>query len=179
MLQKYNTKKAMFLGFFSLFFILTSCSIFDQKKEDESIIIKKRPDPNVLNRVDAYKNSENMQSLWGGKEKTKNLASENPIWLGSIEALSDIPLVQANYSSGIIITDWYSKNSSNESIKINIIFRSNEIKASSFEVKSFKRTCSENNRCSTITLKNDFNASIKEKIIENARAIAITEAKKK
>ena len=179
MLQKYNNPLINIILVFCLILTLNSCSLFDQsKKDDESIIKRKSPEPNVLKRVDARENIDKMQPLWSKSAKTQNLASENPIWLGSIKALEEIPLIQANYSSGIIITDWYSKDSSNESIKINIIFSSNEIKSSSFDVKSFKRTCVDNNKCSTITLKSDFNDAIKEKIIENARAIAITEAKK-
>jgi hypothetical protein len=183
MLQKYHTIKPLLIVTFSLFFILNSCSVFEKEKEDDSIVKRERPNPNVLERVDASKNLGNDNrgsvTLFGDRKNQQNAASDNPIWLASIKALEDIPLIQANYSSGMIITDWYSKDSSNESIKINIIFTSSEIKSSSFEVKSFKRTCNETNRCNTIAIKGDFNESIKEKIIENARDIAISSLKKK
>ena len=114
MLQKYNNPKINIFLVFFLILTLNSCSLLDRsKKDDESIIKKESPEPNVLKRVDARENIDKMQPLWSKVGKTQNLASENPIWLGSIKALEDIPLIQANYSSGIIITDWYSKDSSN------------------------------------------------------------------
>ena len=45
-----------------------------------------------------------------------------------------MPLLSANYSGGIIITDWYSENQ-NESIKITIRFLSNEIRSDALNVK--------------------------------------------
>ena len=41
-----------------------------------------------------------------------------------------MPIATANYSGGIIITDWYSNNENlNESIKITIRFLTNEIRS--------------------------------------------------
>ena len=158
--------------------LLSSCSIFKKdKKEDEQAIIKKtRPNPNVLDRVDAYKNidDKNFNTILGKKKGVNQSApSENPLWLASIKTLEKIPLIQANYSSGLIITDWYSSTLSNESIKINVIFKSTEVKATSIDVKSYKKTCNENNQCSTNVLSDDFNNKIKEKIVTAARNLAI------
>ena len=43
--------------------------------------------------------------------------------------------MSANYSGGIIITDWYTDNSNKESIKITIKFLSNEIESTSLDVQ--------------------------------------------
>ena len=49
-----------------------------------------------------------------------------------------MPLTSANYSGGIIITDWYSDNQNpNESIKISIRFLTNEIRSDALNIKIF------------------------------------------
>ena len=49
-----------------------------------------------------------------------------------------MPLSSANYSGGIIITDWYSENQNpNESIKISIRFLTNEIRSDALDIKIF------------------------------------------
>ena len=56
-----------------------------------------------------------------------------------------MPLSSVNYSGGIIITDWYSENSSgNESIKISIRFLTNELRSDALDIKVFNRTCKNN-----------------------------------
>ena len=73
---------------------------------------------------------------------TFDFASSNELWRASLEIIDFIPLVSANYSGGIIITDWYSDaNKPNESIKITIRFLSNEIRSDSLSVKIFSRNC--------------------------------------
>ena len=53
-----------------------------------------------------------------------------------------MPLTSANYSGGIIITDWYSDNNSpNESIKITIRFLTNEIRSDAIDIKIFYKKC--------------------------------------
>ena len=47
----------------------------------------------------------------------------------------------------IIITDWYSESSSNESIKITIRFLSNEIRSDSLKIIVHKKKCSDNSNC--------------------------------
>jgi hypothetical protein len=54
-----------------------------------------------------------------------------------------MPLTSVNYSGGIIITDWY-ENEDNESIKITIRFRSNEIRSDALDINMFTRRCKDN-----------------------------------
>ena len=69
-------------------------------------------------------------------------SSSNPMWRASLETLDFLPLTTVDYSGGIIITDWYSDNSSiNESIKITIRFLSNEIRSDSVKIIIHKKTC--------------------------------------
>ena len=61
--------------------------------------------------------------LMGGGKKIGGdfeFASSNPLWKASLDTIDFMPLASANYSGGIIITDWYSENTGNESIKISI-----------------------------------------------------------
>ena len=59
-----------------------------------------------------------------------------------------MPLALANYSGGIVVTDWYSDDeTSNESIKISIRFLSNEVRADALIVKVFYKNCSVQQTC--------------------------------
>ena len=71
-----------------------------------------------------------------------DFASSNPLWRATLDTVSFMPLMSANYSGGIIITDWYSDNSDkNESVKISIRFLSNEIRSNSLDIKLFIKQC--------------------------------------
>ena len=74
-----------------------------------------------------------------------DFASSNELWRASLDAIDFMPLVSANYSGGIIITDWYSNDvNSNESIKITIRFLTNEVRSDALEIKIFNRKCLDN-----------------------------------
>ena len=72
-------------------------------------------------------------------------ASSNSLWRASLDIIDFMPLSSVNYSGGIIITDWYSENSSsNESIKISIRFMTNEIRSDALNIKVFNKKCIDN-----------------------------------
>ena len=72
-------------------------------------------------------------------------ASSNELWRASLDVIDFMPLSSVNYSGGIIITDWYSENSSqNESIKISIRFMTNEIRSDALSIKVFNKKCIDN-----------------------------------
>ena len=73
-------------------------------------------------------------------------ASSNELWRASLDVIDFMPLVSANYSGGIIITDWYSENQ-NESIKITLRFLSNEVRSDSIDIKIFYKKCQEIINC--------------------------------
>ena len=71
-------------------------------------------------------------------------ASSNELWRASLDIIEFMPLTSANYSGGIIITDWYSNNNNpNETIKITIRFLSNEIRADGIKVVIHEKVCSD------------------------------------
>ena len=80
----------------------------------------------------------------GGRNKGTNFefASSNELWRASLDVLDFMPLTSANYSGGVIITDWYSEQGNpNESIKITIRFLSNEIRSDALDVDIFYKKC--------------------------------------
>ena len=101
------------------------------------------------------------------------------MWRATLNSLDFIPLQSVNYSGGIVITDWYSNDlNSNESIKLEIRFLSNETSPSSIKITSYKKICKIQN-CKTIKLNNDFNNKLKSTIIEQARKLKLEEEIKK
>ena len=75
-------------------------------------------------------------------------ASSNELWRASLDVIDFMPLSSVNYSGGIIITDWYSTDTtSNESIKISIRFLTNEIRADALDIKVFNRKCVAQSNC--------------------------------
>ena len=67
-----------------------------------------------------------------------DFATSNELWRASLDILDFMPLTTANYSGGIIVTDWYSENNQDgEFIKISVRFLTNEIRSDAIDVKVF------------------------------------------
>jgi len=127
-------------------FALTSCGPFKYKPVDAREV-SPDPDERVKKNIEEGRGFR----LQGGLKKkggTFDFASSNPLWQSTLEVLDFIPLVSANYSGGIIITDWYSENNNpNESIKISIRFLTNEIRSDALDINIFLKQCDVNNKC--------------------------------
>lgn len=77
-----------------------------------------------------------------------DFASSNELWRASLDVIDFMPLASANYSGGMIITDWYSDNQNrDESIKLTIRFLSNEVRSDALSIKIFYKVCDKNNSC--------------------------------
>ena len=107
--------------------------------------------------------------LMGGKKGSGNFdfATSNPLWRASIDILDFMPLSTANYSGGLIITDWYSENSSDSEIKVTIKFLSTEIRPDGIDIIVHKRVC-ENSKCKTSKIKTDLSKELKLAILKKA-----------
>jgi hypothetical protein len=106
-------------------------------------------------------------------------ASSNILWRATLKSLDFLPLLNADYSGGVIIYDWYSQtNNPKEQIKISIQFLNNELRADSIKITAHKKICDRADRCSNSTLDQNFANSIKENIIASARSLKIEESKK-
>ena len=128
--------------------------------------------PNVKDRV--KKNLETGRGfridnqLKGGGSGNFEFASSNELWRASLDTIDFMPLTSANYSGGILITDWYSdNNSTNESIKITIRFLTNEVRSDALDIKVFYKNCNAELNCSisekNSTLKNELKKEILKK----------------
>jgi len=157
---------------------LFSCSGFGSKEENaETGIKKKRFEPNIKQSTRNAADSGGI-SLFGSK-KNEDLGQNNVLWKATLNTLDFIPLANATYTGGIIVTDWYSsEQSSDKSIKISVTFLSPELSSTSIKVDSFEKSCKEN-RCKVTKLDSSFSNNIKTKILENARKLKIEQEKKK
>ena len=163
-------KNTPFLRLFSAFFLiifLSSCGPFKPAPSDA----RKVP-PNVDERV--RKNIEEGRGfrLMGGNKKqggTFDFASSNELWRASLDTIDFMPLLSANYSGGIIITDWYSDGKNQgESIKISIRFLTNEIRSDSLDVKVFIKKCKTLENCLVTETKGVLISELKKKILYQA-----------
>ena len=159
-------------------FLLNSCGALSYKKAD----VKDYP----IN--DSDKRAKNMKEgrkiTFGGKNKQKggkfDFASSNEMWRAAIEILDFVPLLNADYGGGIIITDWYSENQDvDESIKISIQFLSNEIRSDALEVKIYNKKCSDVQNCVTSKISSELNSEIKLAILKKAALLKKDKQKKK
>ena len=89
---------------------LNSCGLY--KRSD----VKDNP-VNVDQRV--KKNIQEGRGFRFGKGATRggnfDFASSNPLWRSAVDVLDFVPLTNASYSGGIIITEWFSSEKNTES----------------------------------------------------------------
>ena len=154
---------------FSIFLLLnqSACGPFKYKK-----VSAKDVPTNVRDRV--KKNMEEGRGfrLMNQMKKGTNyeFASANPLWRATLDTLDFMPLVSANYSGGIVVTDWYSENSTpTESVKISVRFLTNEIRSDALDINVFLKKCSENlTNCSISKNNTDFVADLNMNILKKA-----------
>jgi len=110
--------------------------------------------------------------LMGGDKKNSGgnfeFASSNPLWKASLDTIDFMPLASANYSGGIIITDWYSSENSNESIKVSIRFLSNEVRSDALDIKVFYKKCALYENCAVSERTGQLVAELNKKILQKA-----------
>ena len=116
-----------------------------------------------------------------GKAGVFEFASSNELWRASLDVIDFMPLASVNYSGGIIITDWYSnERSQNESIKITIRFLTNEVRSDALNIKIFTRKCKENlMNCKYIESNKSLVAELKKEILKRATKFQIENKEKK
>ena len=111
-----------------------------------------------------------LNEVVGSKGGVFDFASSNELWRASLDTIDFMPLASANYSGGIIITDWYSNNvNSNESIKITIRFLTNEIRSDAVDIKIYNKICKNNLlNCEITETEGQLVAELKKKILKQA-----------
>ena len=152
-----------------IFLLITQCGIY--KRSD----VKDNP-VNVEERV--QRNIEQGRGIRFGIGKkdggTFDFASSNALWRASVDTLDFVPLVNASYSGGIIITDWFNGGSENNQantrdLKITVKFLSNEIRSDALDVIIHERVCNEiKTNCSTALVESKISNEIKLAILKKA-----------
>ena len=174
----FSIHKSLFL--LALILLSFSCSKSDTL--DPVTGDKKVYEPNAMQRArDAADSGQGIFSFGGSKKEntTFNFSTSNVLWRATLKSLDFLPLVNADYSGGIIITDWYSEQKSNEQIKLTIRFLSNEIKSNSISIVAHKKICLDQNNCKINKMEDNFTVEIKESIINSARLLKIEDEKNK
>jgi len=96
-------------------------------------------------------------------------ASSNELWRASLDTIDFIPIATANYSGGILITDWYSGDeNSNESIKISIRFLTNEVRSDALDIKVFYKKCQTVENCVISQKKGNLKSELTKEILKKA-----------
>ena len=155
------------LALLLVFFTFLSCGGF--KKVDQ----RQMPDGAAAK---ARKNIDEGRGVSIGKalkrgSTTYQFSTSNPMWRASLEILDFLPMTTVDYSGGIIISDWYSDNSSNneDSIKITIRFLSNEIRSDSLKIIVHKKNCGSQQSCKVNILSNSaISQELRTSIIQKA-----------
>ena len=154
---------------FSILILLSqsACNALKPKK----VSAKDFP-PDPRKRVEKNMNEGRGFRLMGDSKKGTNyeFASANPLWRATLDTLDFMPLASANYSGGIVITDWYSENNSpNESVKISVRFLTNEIRSDALDINVYLKKCSDNlTNCSISKNNNDLVADLNMSILKKA-----------
>jgi len=135
-----SSKMLLFFGIISLF--LTGCN--GKLPGGDARKFPANPEERLKKNLEegrGFKFSQFTEKKGGVFE----FASSNSLWRASLDTIDFMPLSSVNYSGGIIITDWYSENtSSNESIKVSIRFMTNEIRSDALNIKIFNKKCIDN-----------------------------------
>ena len=157
---------SLFLFLSTSLFLLNSCGPLAYKKAD----VKDYP---INDKDKREKNMKEGRKITFGSSKknsgTFDFASSNELWRATINVLEFVPLINADYGGGIIITDWYSENeNNNESIKISVQFLSNEIRSDALDVKIYNKKCINIENCKITKVSSELNSEIKLAILKKA-----------
>jgi hypothetical protein len=156
--------KNIFLILF-IFFFITACKSLpgaDARKVPTNA--KDRVEQNIKEG----KGFRLMDSVKSGGTNFE-FASSNELWRASLDTIDFMPLTTANYSGGIIVTDWYSDNQNlNESIKVTIRFLTNEIRSDAINLKVFYKNCNPSNECSVSEKSGNLVNELKKQILKKA-----------
>ncbi len=165
-------KNKNFIIFFLILFSLSSCAKEGFFKTGDAR--KNPPDPRlrVKKNLEEGKGFRLSNTMMGNRGGTNfEFASSNELWRASLDVLDFMPLTSANYSGGIIITDWYSEQgNTEESIKITIRFLSNEVRSDAIDVDIFYKKCIAANNCKI----NKQDGQLKKEITKQILAKAAT-----
>ena len=191
------------LLFFLMFFIY-SCAGDRERKDNSELYSKSQTRGAIIERTGAtiggddtakgrklqMEYAENKMASGGGlfgkkgvdllnqDKQTASIGVGMPInpylWKASLETINFMPLSSADPFAGLIITDWYSQNNTNERCKINIFIRGVELKTSNLKVNSFCQTLSDTNNWVDDKTDIEINAQIENAILNKAKKLKLS-----
>jgi len=154
------------LIFLSLLITFNSCGIYRPTDAKE---FPPEPELRVKKNMEEGRGFNLMNQLGGEKGTNFEFASSNELWRATLDTIDFMPLTTANYSGGIIVTDWYSDNENlSESLKITVRFLSNEIRSDALDLKIFYKKCNTRNVCSISEGQTNLNNELKKQILKKA-----------
>ena len=158
-----------FINIFALFALLVflnSCGLYRPTDAKE---FPPEPELRVKKNLEEGRGVRLMDAIGGGKGTNFEFASSNELWRATLDTIDFMPLTTANYSGGIIVTDWYSDNENlSESLKITVRFLSNEIRSDAVDLKIFYKKCDTRNVCSISEGQTNLNNELKKQILKKA-----------
>ena len=158
--------------------MLTSCGgVFKPKKVDTREVPIKGSERSRKNIEEG--GGVSLKNVLNKRGGSFAFSSSNPMWRASLEILDFLPLSTVDYSGGMIVSDWYTGDSSNESIKISIRFLSNEIRSDSLKIIIHKKKCASNQVCQTKLLNNSkISQELRSTILKKAAELEKEKKKK-
>jgi len=164
MFSKKTIKLLIFI--FILPFLLNSCANRGDARKSPP-----NPELRVKKNMEEGRGFRLMDAVNKTRGSTNfEFASSNELWRASLDAIDFMPLSSANYSGGIIITDWYSNDQdNNESIKITIRFLTNEIRSDALDIKVFRKLCTTLNKCKISENSGQLTKELRSKILKTAK----------
>ena len=150
------------------FFIMTSCGLY---KPTDARKVSPKGIERAQKNIEEGKGFRLLDTRRNKGSGVFEFASSNPMWRASVKLLDFTPFSNVDYSGGIIITDWFSNDDTNqnESIKITVKFLSNEIRADGIDVLIYKKICeTSNNNCKVNKVESDLSKEIKLAILKEA-----------
>jgi len=157
-------------------FFLISCGPLKPKKVDLRKIPGNPKDKRQKN-IREGRGFRAMNLLEKNKGGNFQFASSNEMWRASLDLLDFTPLSNVDYSGGLIITDWFSEDSSQDPLKITVRFLSNEIRVDGLKIIIHKKICKkeDKNNCKVIKDDSTLGQEIKLAILRKAATIKDSE----
>jgi len=152
------------IGVILLICALNSCKGGDARKNppQPELRVKKN-----LEEGRGFRLNDTLNKTLKGRGGVFEFASSNELWRASLDTIDFMPLLSANYSGGIIITDWFSENE-NEAIKITVRFLSNEVRSDALDVKVFFKKCIDVMNCKVTESEGNLGKELKKEILKKA-----------
>ena len=157
-----------FIFFILILIFVASCKAFKPEKVDTRKVPISGPERAKRNVEQG--GGVSLKGIMNRRGTNFEFSSSNPMWRASLEILDFMPMTTVDYSGGVIISDWYTGDTNdNSSIKISVRFLSNEVRSDSIKVIVHKKKCAENNNCKTTLVDNSkISQELKIAIIKKA-----------